>query len=395
MPRVLFVVPHLSNSMRLLADYLRYLDESFEVTLFSLGDDLTLDHEFPARARRIVLRPGNKFLKLPVTLWKLFRAAKGHDLIVSWVELTPTYWAAAVGRLRGIPVVGWVHTHVGGIFDLGLRPLKLHRPFIKYFYPKLAATVGCSRGVAEDMRDRFGLTNTTSIPNGIDIPRVRALADEPMPAQYQPIFAKPTVAFIATLHPLKNPQLVIRMHAALRADGIDHHLLMAGNGHLEHELRQLARDLGVSNSVFFTGFVQNPYPLLKASSAFVLTSRIEGFALVLAEAMALGVPVVSIDCPCGPREVLDGGKYGMLIPMGQLDPLVAAVKSILTETGKAEAMRRSGLAGAERHSIVPRAREMELLFVRTIGQGEAPAEPDRSSKTGSAGASPSRSLRVG
>lgn len=371
MPKVLFVVPHLSNSMRLLADYLRHLDGRFQVTLFSLGDDLTLDGEFPANARRVILKPANKLLRVPITLWKLFRAAKGHDLLVSWVELTPTYWAALVGRLRGVPVIGWVHTHVGRIFDLGMRPERLHRPFIRRFYPWLAATVGCSQGVADDMRDRFGLTNTTAVPNGIDIERVAALAAQPVPEEHRPIFAKPTIVFIATLHPLKNPQLLIRMHAQLRGMGIDHNLLVAGVGRLKAELESLVRELGVGDSVFFVGFVENPYPLLKAGTVFVLTSRLEGFALVLAEAMALGVPVVSTDCPCGPREVLDSGKLGMLVPEGELSPLVEAVRSVLIDPQKRDAMRDTGLRGAARHSIIPRTRQMEDLFRQVLAsQGQ-------------------------
>ena len=187
-----------------------------------------------------------------------------------------------------------------------------------------------------------------------------------MPDEFRSIFTKPTIAFVATLHPLKNPHLVLRMHAELRKQGIDHHLLMAGEGHLRSELEQFARQLGIDDTVFFTGFVDNPYPLIKASTALVLTSRLEGFALVLAEAMALGVPVVSCDSPCGPREVLHGGKYGLLVPEGQLDPLVEAMRSVLLDPTKRESMKHAGIAGTESHSIIPRAREMEALFQQVI-----------------------------
>src|SRR5687768_18498147 len=103
MPKVLFVVPHLSNSVRLLADYLRYLDRAFEVTLFALEEDRRFEHEFPPNCRKL-FQPGGGGRLAPLSqLWNIWRAARGQDLIVSWMELTPTYMCFLAGKLRRTP----------------------------------------------------------------------------------------------------------------------------------------------------------------------------------------------------------------------------------------------------------------------------------------------------
>src|SRR5690606_14190456 len=140
--RVLFVVPHLDGSMRLLADYLRHLDPRFEVTLFVYEPNLRFREEFPANARIIVCRHGLRARHLPGTFFKLLRAAGQCDVVCAWAELTPSYVATAAALLRGRPVVGWVHAHLGRIFDLGQRPLKRHQRFIRFFYRRMGAVAG-------------------------------------------------------------------------------------------------------------------------------------------------------------------------------------------------------------------------------------------------------------
>src|SRR5688572_7796215 len=136
MPKVLFVVPHLSNSVRLLADYLRYLDRAFEVTLYALEEDRRFEHEFPTNCRKLFQPKTGRKMALPSQLWNIWRAARGQDLIVSWMELTPTYLCYAVGKLRRKPVIGWVHANLSRVFELGQRPRKLHLPVMRRVYPR-------------------------------------------------------------------------------------------------------------------------------------------------------------------------------------------------------------------------------------------------------------------
>jgi glycosyltransferase involved in cell wall biosynthesis len=362
MAKVLFLVPHLSNSMRLLADYLRHLDVRFEVTLFSTGDDLRFDREFPADARRVIRANGLSLPRLPGTLWRLWREARRHDLVVCWAELKPTYVGAVAAWMARRPVVGWVHVHLSRIFDLKMRPGWLHRPVMRWIYPRLDAVVGCSQAVAADLAGPLGIGSAMAISNGIDLQAVRALAEAPLPEALRWVYEQPVVISVAVLMEQKNPALLLRAHARLREQGVGHRLLMVGSGPMRRELEQLAEALGVGQSVVFAGFVDNPYPLIKAARVLALASRFEGYALVLAEAKALGVAVVSTDCPAGPSEVLGHGREGRLVPMDDEAALAAAIQSMLQDEPARQALTTQALASVSRHDIRHSAQAMGRLF---------------------------------
>jgi glycosyltransferase involved in cell wall biosynthesis len=394
-PKVMFVVPHLSHSMRLLADYLRYLDKSFKVTLFVIEPELRFANEFPADARRVVLSDGRKYSKTANTIWRLYQEAKEQDLIVGWAELTPTY-LTALGALMGRkPVIGWVHAHLSQIFALKQRPGGLHLPAIRLVYPNLAAVVGCSEGVRDDLRDNLRIPNAMAIVNGIDIARVEQLAEAPLPEAHQKFFEDiPVLVTVAVCTFQKNQEILISAHSQLMREGHRHRLLFVGDGPLRPKLEAQAAELGVSDTVTFAGYVDNPYPYMKRATAFVLSSRWEGHPLCLAEALAVGLPVVSSDCRSGPREILDNGRYGLLVPQGDVDAFTAAARRIFAEPGLVEQFRRSAPEGAERNSIRRRVLEMESLFWTTLGRPVAAAVDPRppASTTPAAEASRSRSV---
>jgi glycosyltransferase involved in cell wall biosynthesis len=94
-------------------------------------------------------------------------------------------------------------------------------------------------------------------------------------------------------------------------------------------LEALIEELGLEQDVSLPGFVANPYAYMARASLFVLSSRWEGLPTVLIEALCCGTPVVSTDCPSGPREILRGGQYGRLVPVGDADGLARAIETAL------------------------------------------------------------------
>jgi glycosyltransferase involved in cell wall biosynthesis len=112
-----------------------------------------------------------------------------------------------------------------------------------------------------------------------------------------------------------------------------------GEGGGRSNLEALIGELGLSDRVALLGFRDNPYAFLARARLFVLSSAWEGSPNVLTEAMALGVPVVSTDCPSGPFELLDGGRYGPLVPVGDADALAHAMQRTLAHPLPPEELR--------------------------------------------------------
>ena len=108
-------------------------------------------------------------------------------------------------------------------------------------------------------------------------------------------------------------------------------LLILGEGGERTELETLARELGITDDVALPGFVENPYAYLSRSAVFVLSSLYEGLSNVIIEALALGTPVVSTDCRSGPREILEGGALGRLVPVRDPEALATAIGRALDQ----------------------------------------------------------------
>jgi glycosyltransferase involved in cell wall biosynthesis len=106
-------------------------------------------------------------------------------------------------------------------------------------------------------------------------------------------------------------------------------LIILGDGSERPALERLIEERGLQNFVRLPGFVVNPYAYMARAAVFVLSSIHEGLPNVLMEALACGTPVVSTDCPSGPRQILDGGRYGPLVPVGDPEALAEAILTTL------------------------------------------------------------------
>ena len=172
-----------------------------------------------------------------------------------------------------------------------------------------------SSGVMEDIAILSGLSSSmfdviyNPIPSRPE-PSVIALSDAEL------MWAGPPGARILTVGSIKaqkNHPLLLQAFA--RIDKPDARLMFVGEGSEREAMLSLAVKLGVADRVIFAGFQPDPTPFYKTADLFVLSSDYEGFGNVIVEAMACGTPVFSTDCPSGPREILDGGRYGRLVPV--------------------------------------------------------------------------------
>lgn len=170
---------------------------------------------------------------------------------------------------------------------------------IQQIYTKYPA-ICVSGGVEQDFVQQFGKTTTTTIYNPIDRDTIRKLADEFLP-KLPPITKHGYLIHVGSFKAQKGHDILLQAYANSNQQLP---LVLVGQGVLKAQIEQQISELKLQDKVILTGFQSNPYPFLKHATGFVLSSHFEGFALVLAEALALGVPAISTDCPSGPSEIL-------------------------------------------------------------------------------------------
>lgn len=214
-------------------------------------------------------------------------------------------------------------------------------------YPKADGVVAVSEGVAEDLRHLglpAGLIHT--IYNPIVEPGFFEAAAQPID---HPWFGGdlPVVLGAGRIGPQKDFPTLLRAFAKMQDMGVEARLVILGEGKTPQarvDLQTLANELGISERVDIPGFVPTALPYIARADLFVLSSRWEGLPGVLIEALACGTPVVSTDCPSGPEEILQGGDYGPLVPMGDADALAAAMAHVLRNPPDSENLRKRGNA---------------------------------------------------
>lgn len=206
---------------------------------------------------------------------------------------------------------------------------------VRLFHPWADGIVACSHGVAKDLSDITGLPSDRIqvIYNPAFTPDILEKAKQPVEHPWFSPEAPPVVLGVGRLEPQKDFANLIRAFALVRQVR-PVHLIILGEGGERQNLSNLVRELGLENDVSMPGFVSNPFSYMARSAVFALSSAWEGLPLVLIEAMVLGTPVVSTNCENGPAELLDNGKYGPLVTVGDSDALASAILQVLIDDRK-------------------------------------------------------------
>lgn len=346
-PLVCFVIPDLGLSgaeivsTTLAREFLRRGYRVDIVTLFEISET---QQSLPEGARHFpILCKSIRELFFPFR--RYLRTERPDVIVASMWPLTVIVAAAKVASLVKASLILWDHNTLS--IQYGGRG-GAHRLFLKFslrfLYPLADARVAVSKGVAEDLafladlpKDRFEV-----IYNPIYLAPVADREDAREAEDLWRGWRGPRIISVGRFKPQKNHALLLKAFKSLLAIR-DARLLILGTGVLFESTAALARALGIADKVLMPGARVNPAAYYESADLFVLSSDFEGFGNVIVEALASGLPVVSTDCRSGPAEILEHGRYGRLVPVGDSAALARAMLDSLDETHDKEALKRRAL----------------------------------------------------
>ena len=303
-----------------------FLDRGLRVDLVVCKYFGSLKDQVPERVRLISLDARKVMLSAPAYL-RYLRIAR-PPVVLSSVENAAII--SCIGKMLSSHRHRLLVRLDNSLSEPGILPMQIHRwpvmAAIASTFHAADAFVTVSDGLKEQLGRLPGLSNKPirSIYNPIIHEGFAAQADltPALPSSIKP--GEPFVLAVGRLHKQKGyPHLLSAFARVVKQR--PSHLIILGEGHDREELQGRVNSFGIAPYVHFLGYAPNPLAYMRHAAVFVLSSLAEGFGNVIVEALACGTPVVSTDCPHGPREILAGGRYGTLVRVGDVDALARAI----------------------------------------------------------------------
>jgi glycosyltransferase involved in cell wall biosynthesis len=279
------------------------------------------------------------------------RRARPKAVIVKSGQLGPA--TVLAGWITGTPVIPWEPTITDLEVDsVGPRMKAMFR-VQRLLYRRAAALAGASKDVADwASRDR-GLPPSRVFvwPNAFDLDRIRREGGSEGPPPSPPI----RMIAVGRLVEQKAYDVMIEALAIADPDLPDWHLEILGEegvwkGNWRARIEEMVALHGLEGRVSLVGYLENPYEAVKRSHLFLHSARWEAFGNVIVEALALGTPMVLCDCPGAPREILEGGRYGRLVPNEDREAFAAAVVELAGDPTERRRLSELGLERVEDYS---------------------------------------------
>lgn len=308
----------------------RLTRHNFTIDLLVARRDGAFSDLVPEQVRLINMQSWKTLTCLP-KLIRYIRHEQPTVLISSLDMGNLTALLAKVLFVKNLCLIIRQENHYTESYKLFSFVLRCLSRLMRWLLPAADAIVAVSHGVAQDLQCVAPRTSglVQVIPNPVVTPMLFDKAKLPVG---HPWFGDSRIPVILTAGRLlirqKDQPTLFKAFAEVlkfRAG----RLILLGEGPDRFKLIALARQLGIYESIDFVGFQPNPFAYMRKARAFVLSSIYEGLPTVLIEAMACGTPVVSTDCPAGPREILEDGKWGYLVPVGDWQGLAHAILATL------------------------------------------------------------------
>lgn len=304
-----------------------FLAEGVSVQLILLkGGTVPYPDEFPLEVEVIDLKSRGKLSSLCKLAVQLKRDTPDAVLTAKDHSAKVTLVVRALCRLK-VPVF----VKVTNTLSQTLRR-RLKRLTARWLYRRADRLICVSKGVADDLRENFNvpIERIRVIYNPTLTPDLEQRRQQPVHHPWLQGDGPPVIMGVGRLTKQKDFHTLIDAFVRLRGKCAAR-LIILGEGVLRESLEQYASLQGVGHEVDLPGFVSDPIPWLSRADLFVLSSRYEGLGNVVIEALAAGVPVVSTDCPSGPSEILDGGRIGSLVPVGDPEAMAVAMQRAIDQ----------------------------------------------------------------
>ena len=248
-----------------------------------------------------------------------------------------------------IPVFAWIHFSLTFGEKLTLEKIKKY----KKQYKKYSKIFAITRVMKEEFINKVGIEKkkVELVYNPIDLKLIEKKAEN-VEKKYENYLKQDYFLQVSRLTQQKQPEHLVDIYYKLKQAGIKEKLYFIGDGEKKEIIKQKIKEYNLENDIILLGQIENPYPFFKNAKLFVHTAKYEGLPTVLLESLALGTPVVSYDCPTGPRDILGkNSEYGELISLNDKDMFVEKVLELMNSKEKYEKYKKLSLIRANDFSM--------------------------------------------
>ena len=307
-----------------------FCERGIGVDLVLLQSEGSYLRELPPGVRVVDLK-ASRMLSGLIPLVRYMRRERPRMMLAAMNHANVTALLAALLSCTRLPVV--VSEHNTATIDLGKNPgikTTVLRMLMGWLYPRAYKIVAVSKGVADDLGIllNMNINRINVIHNPIVREELFQLSNLPVSHPWFVNKSIPVVLAVGRLTAQKDYEMLLQAFSIARRKR-KLRLMILGEGELRSSLEALIEQLGLVEDVALPGFTENPFAYMRQADIFVLSSRWEGLPTVLVEAMACSVPVISTDCPSGPAEILENGKWGRLVPVSDANALAQAMLDVL------------------------------------------------------------------
>lgn len=249
-----------------------------------------------------------------------------------------------------------------------------HKRRYRHLFGHASHFICVSQGVADSLVEQVGVpaTKVSVIHNPVVTPDLDAQMTQPANHPWMDDGGVPVILSAGRLSSQKDYPTLVKAFARV-AETRPCRLIILGEGGRRRSLERLVARLGVTERVSLPGWADNPFAFMSRAALFVLSSRYEGLPGVLVQALACGCACVSTDCPAGPAEVLQGGRLGRLVPVGDPIQLAEAMVSALDRPACRQTLR-NGVAGFAAEKAISAYEQLITSIIQEHGNGEPALE---------------------